>query len=71
MDGPQNNTDLHLSGILDDNYYRWQIWLETHIELADIGDASIDRLVDLAYEHLEELEAYDNRHRLGCLIKNL
>jgi hypothetical protein len=71
MDGPQNNIDLHLNNVLGDNYYRWQIWLENPIELDDIKEASINRLIDLAHGHLEEMEAYDNRHRLGCLIESL
>ncbi|CAF3570318.1 unnamed protein product [Rotaria sp. Silwood1] len=69
MDGPQNNIDLHLNSVLGDNYYRWQIWLENPIDLDDIQDKSINRLIDLAHGHLEEMEAYDNRHRLGCLIE--
>ena len=71
MDGPQNNIDLHLSSVLGENYYRWQIWLENPIELDDIREASISRLIDLAHGHLEEMEAYDNRHRLGRLIEDL
>jgi predicted acylesterase/phospholipase RssA len=71
MDGPQNNIDLHLNNILNDNYYRWQIWLENPIELDDIRDTSINKLIDLAHGHLEEMEAYDNRHRLGRLIEDL
>ncbi|CAF1650590.1 unnamed protein product [Rotaria magnacalcarata] len=71
MDGPQNNIDLHLNSVLSDNYYRWQIWLENPIELDDKQDTTIDRLIDLAHGHLEEMEAYDNRHRLGCVIENL
>ncbi|CAF4207026.1 unnamed protein product, partial [Rotaria magnacalcarata] len=71
MDGPQNNIDLHLNSVLSDNYYRWQIWLENPIELDDKQDTTTDRLIDLAHGHLEEMEAYDNRHRLGCVIENL
>ena len=71
MDGPQNNIDLHLSNVLNENYYRWQIWLENPIELDDIRGQSIDRLIDLAHGHLEEMEAYDHRHRLGRLIEEL
>jgi patatin-like phospholipase/acyl hydrolase len=71
MDGPQNNIDIHLNNVLDENYYRWQIWLENPIELDDIREASINRLIDLAHGHLEEMEAYDNRHRLGRLIEEL
>ena len=67
MDGPQNNIDLHLNSTLGDNYYRWQVWLEDPIELDDIADASINRLIDLAHGYLEEMEAYDNRQRLGRL----
>ena len=71
MDGPQNNIDLHLNRILGDNYYRWQIWFENPIELDDIRESSINRLIDLSYEYLEEMEGYDNRQRLGCLVEDL
>ncbi|UJR06635.1 hypothetical protein I4U23_010919 [Adineta vaga] len=71
MDGPQNNIDLHLNNVLNENYHRWQIWLENPIDLDDIQPESIDKLIDLAYGHLEEMEAYDNRHRLGLLVEKL
>jgi hypothetical protein len=71
MDGPQSNMDLHLNSILDENYYRWQIWFATPIELDAIEQDSISRLIDLAHGHLEEMEAYGNRRRLGRLIEDL
>jgi len=71
MDGPQNNVDLHLNNILGDNYYRWQVWFEDPIKLDGIEESSINRMIDLAYGHLEEMEGYDNRQRLGCLVEDL
>jgi predicted patatin/cPLA2 family phospholipase len=71
MDGPQNNIDMQLADIIGENYYRWQVWLENPIQLDDIQPASIERLIDLAYEQLEEMEAYDNSQRLGCLVDKL
>ena len=71
MDGPQNNVDLHLNNILGDNYYRWQVWFEDPIKLDGIEESSLNRMIDLAYGHLEEMEAYDNRQRLGCLVEDL
>ncbi|CAF0848943.1 unnamed protein product [Adineta ricciae] len=71
MDGPQNNIDLHLNSVLNENYHRWQIWLENPIDLDDTEENSINKLIDLAYGHLEEMEAYDNRHRLGLLVEKL
>lgn len=71
MDGPQNNIDMQLGDIIGDNYYRWQVWLENPIKLDDIQSNTIDRLVDIAHEQLEEMEGYDNCQRLGCLIEKL
>jgi hypothetical protein len=71
LDGPQNNIDMQLADIIGDNYYRWQVWLENPIRLDDIHSDTIERLADLAYEQLEEMEAYDSSQRLGCLVEKL
>lgn len=71
LDGPQNNIDMQLADIIGDNYYRWQVWLENPIRLDDIHPDTIERLADLAYEQLEEMEAYDSSQRLGCLVEKL
>ncbi|CAF3508424.1 unnamed protein product [Rotaria sp. Silwood1] len=70
-DVPQSNIDMQLGDIIGDEYYRWQVWLANPIQLDDIQPPTIDRLIDLAHEQLEEMEAYDNSQRLGCLIEKL
>ncbi|UJR12816.1 hypothetical protein I4U23_016989 [Adineta vaga] len=72
FDGPQNNIDYQLSSILNtDKYHRWQIWLENPIVLDDIRKETLDYLVELAHSHFEEMDAFDNNHRLGKLIERL
>jgi hypothetical protein len=41
------------------------------ISLDDTRPENIERLIDLAYEQLEEMEGYDNNQRLGCLVEKL
>ena len=71
FDGPQNNLDCHMSHVLADRYYRWQLWLENPVDLDDAKEDSIEKLFNLARAHIEEMEAYDGRNRLGVLIDRL
>ena len=72
FDGPQNNIDYKLSSILNtDMYHRWQIWLENPIVLDDIRKETLDNLLELAHSHFEEMDAFDNNHRLGKIIERL
>jgi predicted acylesterase/phospholipase RssA len=72
FDGPQNNIDQQLSNILDsDTYHRWQVWLENPIVLDDIKKETLDKLMELAHIHFEEMDAFDNDNRLGKLIERL
>jgi patatin-like phospholipase/acyl hydrolase len=72
FDGPQNNIDQQLSNILDsDTYHRWQVWLENPIVLDDIKKETLDKLMELAHIHFEEMDAFDSDNRLGKLIERL
>ncbi|CAF3777027.1 unnamed protein product [Rotaria sp. Silwood1] len=72
FDGPQNNIDYQLSNILDsDKYHRWQIWLEKPIILDDVRKETLDRLMELAHAHFEEMDTADSKYRLGKLIERL
>jgi predicted acylesterase/phospholipase RssA len=72
FDGPQNNIDCQLSNMLDsDKYHRWQLWLENPILLDDIRKETLDKLMELAHAHFEEMDAFDNKNRLGKLIERL
>ncbi|CAF1404088.1 unnamed protein product [Adineta ricciae] len=72
FDGPQNNIDYQLSSILNtDMYHRWQIWLENPIVLDDIRKETLDYLIELAHSYFEEMDAFDNNHRLGKIIERL
>jgi hypothetical protein len=72
LDGPQSNTDLHLSSIMaKDKYHRWQVWLEKPIELDNHNETTIECLCNYARTFLEEMDAYDTSNRLGLLIDRL
>ncbi|CAF0983742.1 unnamed protein product [Adineta steineri] len=72
FDGPQNNIDYQLNIILGtEKYHRWQVWLEDPIALDDIRKETLDKLIELARAHFEEMDASDSNNRLGKLIERL
>ncbi|CAF1629456.1 unnamed protein product [Didymodactylos carnosus] len=71
LDGPQNNIDSQCTGIIGENYHRWQVWFEESIKLDDTNPKTIEFLFDTARAHIEEMEGYDNKYRLGLLIDHL
>ncbi|CAF1109269.1 unnamed protein product [Didymodactylos carnosus] len=71
LDGPQEDSEFHLSTELGNNYQRWQVWLENPIGLDNIEANTIDTLCELAAAHIEEMEAYDNKNRLGVVLERL
>jgi tetratricopeptide (TPR) repeat protein len=72
FDGPMNNIDQQMYGLLNEGRYnRWQVWLEDRVALDDYNEKTLELLFDIAKEHYEVLDAYDDSRRLGVVIERL
>uniref|UniRef100_A0A914D0K3 PNPLA domain-containing protein n=1 Tax=Acrobeloides nanus TaxID=290746 RepID=A0A914D0K3_9BILA len=71
FDGPQNNLERHMCGLLQEKYHRWQVWFEDPIGLDDCREETVQYLIDTAREYIEEMECRDDRNRLGLVIEHL
>ncbi|MBY0533763.1 MAG: patatin-like phospholipase family protein [Rickettsiaceae bacterium] len=59
LDPQHGDADDTLHCSLGDRYYRWQSWMENSIAMDDYSEVTVNRLVDLARECVEEMDASD------------
>jgi|GEM_PF-308282 len=71
LNGPQNNLNHHMSALYGEHYRRWQAYMDEPIALDDFHPEKLDKLVDIAFNYVEELEVREDPLRLSGIVEQL
>ncbi len=66
----EGNVDRQMYQTLGERYQRWQTWMDSPIALDDCQPETIDQLLEMSRQHIEELYASDD-NQLGKLFELL
>jgi hypothetical protein len=71
LDGPANDLSSSLRRELGQNFIRWQVQLDAPVQLDAYDPHSLERMEDLAYAFMDDLEASDSPYSIESLVRTL